>query len=71
MTKTRVIGFDKVSDSKNNTRYIVYLQKAFDYNGETLFKKSSIIVDELPDNVYNAEVTVDWKKNIITKVEVK
>lgn len=71
MTKTRVIGFDKVSDSKNNTHYIVYLEKAFDYNGETMFKKSSIIVDELPDKVYGAEVTVDWKKKTITKVEVK
>ena len=68
MTKTRVVGFDKVSDGKQ-TLWVVYLNKELKINGSTYFKKSSIVVDNLPENIYGSEVTVDWKSNTIKKVE--
>ena len=71
MAKTTVIGYDRVSDSKNNTQYIVYLKTAFTISGETLFKKSSIVVSELPDKIVGSQVIVDWKSNVLKKVEVK
>ena len=70
MSKTTVVGFDKVTDGKQ-TLYIVYLNKEFEVNGTTLFKKSSIVVNNLPDKIYGATVIVDWKSNTITKVEAK
>lgn len=70
MSKTTVVGFDKVTDGKQ-TLYIVYLNKEFTVNGTTLFKKSSIVVNNLPDKIFGATVQVDWKTNTLTKVEVK
>lgn len=71
MSKTTVVGFDRVTDSKNNTQYIVYLKTAIEIKGETLIKKSSIVVDSLPEKIYGATVIVDWKANTLKKVEVK
>jgi hypothetical protein len=71
MSTTKVVGLDRVTDSKNNTQYIVDLKTAFEVKGETLFKKSSIVVSELPKNIFGATVIVDWKSNTISKVEAK
>ena len=70
MTKTKVVGYDKVTDGKQ-TLYIVHLNKEFTLNGSTYFQKSSIVVKELPERIYGATVTVDWKNNTIKKVEAK
>ena len=68
MTKLKVVGFDRVTDGKQKL-FLVHLNSEFKINGTTYFKKSSIVVDKLPDNIYGATVEVDWKKNTITKVE--
>lgn len=64
----KVVGFDRVSDGKNKL-YVVYLNKEMKIQNSVLFKKSSIVVDTLPDNVYGKEVKVFWKENRIEKVE--
>ena len=70
MSKYKVIGFDRMSD-KEQTVYLVWLRKTVVKNGKTYTSTQNIVVKELPEKVYGAEVTVDWKSETITKVEGK
>lgn len=72
MQKSKIfVGYDKVSDAKNNTLFIIYIKEAFEFKGETLFKKSSLVVDKLPEARVGDQIQIDWKSNKIMKVEAK
>lgn len=71
MSKTVFVGFEKIYDTKNNSQYIIYLKTFFELKGEQRFKKSNLVVDELPEARVGDNVKVDFKKNSIVKVEVK